>query len=196
MAGHIRQRLLADPKDRRRMLRIDPEIFMTDRTAAGDTGTPLEVATLPFDRGDQSQIVQHPGTQFRHDALHGGDRAVDLFFHSSNFFIDSAFRRKDGTSFPVEYVSTPIRERGEIVGAVVVFKDTTERKRVEAQLQDSLRRLRTLSGRMEGIREEERGRIARELHDELGVGADLPQNRFVSPGRVDRRAVIAAPILN
>ncbi|MFO0730578.1 MAG: histidine kinase [Nitrospiraceae bacterium] len=79
-------------------------------------------------------------------------------------------RRKDGTNFPVEYVSAPIRERGEIVGAVVVFKDTTERKRAEAQLQDSLRRLRKLSRRLEGIREEERGRIARELHDELGVG--------------------------
>ncbi len=84
--------------------------------------------------------------------------------------VDSTFWRKDGTSFPVEYVSTPIQERGEIVGAVVVFKDTTDRKRAEEQLQDSLRRLRKLSGRMEGIREEERGRIARELHDELGVG--------------------------
>ncbi|HET9962678.1 MAG TPA: PAS domain S-box protein [Nitrospiraceae bacterium] len=83
---------------------------------------------------------------------------------------DDVFWRKDGTSFPVEYVSTPIRERGEIVGAVVVFKDTTERKRAEEQLQDSLRRLRKLSRRLEGVREEERGRIARELHDELGVG--------------------------
>ncbi len=83
---------------------------------------------------------------------------------------DSAFWRKDRTSFSVEYVSTPIWERGDVVGAVVVFKDTTDRKRAEAQLQDSLRRLRKLSGRMEGIREEERGRIARELHDELGVG--------------------------
>jgi PAS domain S-box-containing protein len=84
--------------------------------------------------------------------------------------VDGAFWRKDGTSFSVEYVSTPIRERGDIVGAVVVFKDTTDRKRAEEQLQDSLRRLRKLSRRMEGIREEERGRIARELHDELGVG--------------------------
>ena len=83
---------------------------------------------------------------------------------------DDVFWRKDGTNFPVEYVSAPIRERGEIVGAVVVFKDTTERKRAEAQLQASLRRLRKLSRRLEGIREEERGRIARELHDELGVG--------------------------
>jgi PAS domain S-box-containing protein len=80
------------------------------------------------------------------------------------------FWRKDGTKFPVEYVSTPIRERGEVVGVVVVFKDTTERMRAEEQLQDSFTRLRTLSRRMEGIREEERTRIARELHDELGVG--------------------------
>jgi two-component system sensor histidine kinase UhpB len=80
------------------------------------------------------------------------------------------FWRKDGTHFPVEFVSTPIRERGDVVGVVVVFKDTTERKRAEARLQDSFTRLRTLSRRMEGIREEERTRIARELHDELGVG--------------------------
>ncbi len=38
--------------------------------------------------------------------------------------------RKDGTSFPVEYTSTPIRnEQEEVVGAVVTFKDITERKK-------------------------------------------------------------------
>jgi PAS domain S-box-containing protein len=30
---------------------------------------------------------------------------------------------KNGTSFPVEYVSTPIRDRGMLSGAVVVFRD-------------------------------------------------------------------------
>jgi signal transduction histidine kinase len=33
------------------------------------------------------------------------------------------FWRKDKTSFPVEYFSTPIREQKQIVGAVVIFKD-------------------------------------------------------------------------
>ena len=111
-------------------------------------------------------------------------RAASLREH-----VDSIFWRKDGTSFPVEYVSTPIQERGEIVGAVVVFKDTTDRKRAEEQLQDSLRRLRKLSGRMEGIREEERGRIARELHDELGVDIDLLKDRSVASGRAIRGTV-------
>ena len=47
---------------------------------------------------------------------------------------DEVFWRKDGTSFPVEYVSTPIREGGALVGAVVVFKDTTERRLAEEEL--------------------------------------------------------------
>src|SRR5574340_779394 len=76
--------------------------------------------------------------------------------------VDSTFWRKDGTSFSVEYVSTPIRERGDVVGAVVVFKDTTDRKRAEEQLQDSLRRLRKLSRRMEGIRRSEERRVGKE----------------------------------
>jgi diguanylate cyclase (GGDEF)-like protein/PAS domain S-box-containing protein len=47
---------------------------------------------------------------------------------------DEVFWRKDGTSFPVEYTSTPIFENSEIVGAVVTFRDITERKALEKQL--------------------------------------------------------------
>ena len=47
---------------------------------------------------------------------------------------DEVFWRKDGTSFPVEYVSTPILQEGEVVGSVVTFKDITERKALEEQL--------------------------------------------------------------
>jgi len=44
---------------------------------------------------------------------------------------DEVLWRKDGTSFPVEYTSTPIWEDGQLAGAVVTFKDITERRRVE-----------------------------------------------------------------
>jgi diguanylate cyclase (GGDEF)-like protein/PAS domain S-box-containing protein len=47
---------------------------------------------------------------------------------------DEVFWRKDGTSFPVEYTSTPILEDDEVVGAVVTFKDITERRTLEEQL--------------------------------------------------------------
>jgi PAS domain S-box-containing protein len=42
--------------------------------------------------------------------------------------------RKDGSNFPIEFVSTPIHEGGSIVGAVVTFNDITERKRAEQAL--------------------------------------------------------------
>ena len=51
------------------------------------------------------------------------------------------FWRKDGTSFPVEYSSTPIYEEGRLLGAVVTFEDVTERKRAEAALRASQARL-------------------------------------------------------
>lgn len=47
---------------------------------------------------------------------------------------DEVFWRKDGTSFQVEYTSTPIVEDNKLAGAVVVFKDITERKKVELAL--------------------------------------------------------------
>jgi PAS domain S-box-containing protein len=58
---------------------------------------------------------------------------------------DEVFWRKDGTSFPVEYISTPIRnDREELVGAVVTFQDITERKRAEEQLKKSYDELNLL----------------------------------------------------
>lgn len=51
---------------------------------------------------------------------------------------DEVFWRKDGTCFPVEYISTPMRdEHGVLIGAVVTFRDTSERKWAEAVLQQT-----------------------------------------------------------
>jgi len=41
------------------------------------------------------------------------------------------FHRKDGSCVPVEYEKTPIQENGRQLGAVLVFKDISQRKRVE-----------------------------------------------------------------
>ncbi len=48
---------------------------------------------------------------------------------------DEVFWRKEGSSLPVEYTSTPIYENDKLAGAVVVFKDISERKRVDEVMQ-------------------------------------------------------------
>jgi PAS domain S-box-containing protein len=47
---------------------------------------------------------------------------------------DEVFWRKDRTCFAVEYMTTPIIENDQITGAVVTFRDITERKQAEATL--------------------------------------------------------------
>jgi PAS domain S-box-containing protein len=63
----------------------------------------------------------------------------------SRHVTDEVFWRQDGTSFPVEYMTAPMRnDRNEIVATVVTFRDITERKQVEAALRESEERYRTL----------------------------------------------------
>jgi len=59
-------------------------------------------------------------------------------------------------------------EGGELTGCVVFISDVSERKRAEHKLRASLEQLRELSSHLQSVREEERARIAREVHDELG----------------------------
>ncbi len=50
---------------------------------------------------------------------------------------DEMFWRKNGTAFPVEYIATPIVESDAVSGAVITFRDITERKRAERALQQA-----------------------------------------------------------
>jgi two-component system, NtrC family, sensor kinase len=49
---------------------------------------------------------------------------------------NEVFWKKDGTSFPIEYVSTPIRNtKNKVTGAVVIFRDISARIQMETELQ-------------------------------------------------------------
>ncbi len=81
---------------------------------------------------------------------------------------DDVFWRKDGSPMPVSIVASPIMENGKPIASVVAFQDISQRKLAEHDLLESRRQLRELSSYLQTVREEERTRIARELHDELG----------------------------
>lgn len=94
--------------------------------------------------------------------------------------VERRLRRKDGTWIEAE-VSARQVEAGRILAIV---RDVSERKRAEAAL-------RQLSARVLQLQDEERRRIARELHDGTGqalTGLALKLSAFLRTARLDRPA--------
>jgi len=75
--------------------------------------------------------------------------------------------RSDGTEFPIESTisQTVIDGKPQLTA---VLRDVTQRRRAEADLREMNRQLRSLSASLQNVREQERSRIAMELHDDLG----------------------------
>ncbi len=105
----------------------------------------------------------------QHDLIHH-TKADGTSYHAKNcpiyaafqdgevhYVDDEVFWRKDGTHFPVEYISTPIKdEENNLLGAVVSFIDITKRKEAEealkkanAELQTALAEVEQLKNRLE-----------------------------------------------
>jgi len=88
---------------------------------------------------------------------------------------NEVFWRRDGSSFPVEYTSTPIHEDGELVGAVVVFRDVTQRRRADQDLRAATAEIEALKERLEVENDylQEEIRADREYGDILGDSATM-----------------------
>lgn len=84
--------------------------------------------------------------------------------------------RKDGSRFWSNVVVTPLRdETGNIIGFSKITRDMTERKALLDRIQEHAEELekaeqslRQLSGRLLQVQDDERRRLARELHDGAG----------------------------
>jgi PAS domain S-box-containing protein len=123
------------------------------------------------------------------------DRLVDQLRHEGNFRnTEVKFRRPDGTMFWA-IATARVATYDDAPAIFVGLNDITERKRIEQDLVESREQLRELSAYMEAIREEERKRIAMEIHDELGqlltalkMDVSLLKMRLPGDQEVARRA--------
>jgi PAS domain S-box-containing protein len=73
----------------------------------------------------------------------------------------------DGTEFPIESTISQTLIEGK-PQLTAVLRDITQRRRAEESLREMNRQLRSLSASLQDVREQERTRIAMELHDDLG----------------------------
>jgi two-component system, NarL family, sensor histidine kinase UhpB len=96
---------------------------------------------------------------------------------------------RDGTERWIGHVCGPLYdEAGRFLGTRGSNRDITQRKQAEAELRSSREELRALAGRLQSVREEERGRVAREIHDVLAqeltrlkIGIAWLSRRLVQP---------------
>ncbi len=75
---------------------------------------------------------------------------------------------RSGKKYWIEGNARLIKEGNFITGYYVICRDITERKKAEEKILESQNQLRKLSNYLQTLQEEERKRIAREIHDELG----------------------------
>lgn len=75
--------------------------------------------------------------------------------------------RRDGTIVPTDLVLSRLQLQGHNL-LLLLFRDIARRRQTENELRDSREQLRALAVRLQAVREEERTRVAREIHDELG----------------------------
>jgi PAS domain S-box-containing protein len=105
--------------------------------------------------------------------------------------------RRNGEEFPIEASISQVEENGHRF-YTVILRDVTDRVRADDALRQSKEELRELAALAQSVREQEKSRIARELHDELGqsltalkmdviaLRGEVPAERPVMAERVAR----------
>jgi PAS domain S-box-containing protein len=173
------QSLLAQVEERRR---AEAKLLSSEarfRAIVETSPVPLCITSMP---GGQLLYTNGPFQElFGLDLLNDAANVVDFYadplerdslvdhlqregsFHNSEI----QFTRPDGSVFWA-MATARVATYNEAPAIYVGLNDITERKRIEQALLESREQLRELSAYMEAIREEERKRIAMEIHDELG----------------------------
>lgn len=90
------------------------------------------------------------------------------------------FWHANGTAVPVEYTSTPILRNGKPNGAVVVFRDITQRKQLERQKEAALAEIIDLKNQLEQERDYLREEVNTAAHFGEIIGKSQALQRLLS----------------
>ena len=141
--------------------------------------------------GQRSHDVHHhshaDGTVYPRDecpiyaALHDGEiHRVDheVFWHIN------------GSAVPVEYISTPIRENGKLAGAVVIFRDISQRIEIEHQREAAYQEIKCLKEQLE----QERDYLRDEINVTVNFGEIIGDSQALKRTLSQIEAVANTPV--
>ncbi len=162
--------VVAVPTDWRKATRLLPEQaarlneLVVESAALGIIALDLD-GTITFSNPEACRILGYGSGELQGQQLHrlvhatrsdGSSYPYDecpicsSLVNGERHHIDTEdFTRKGGERFPVTYMSAPMRDAAAIVGAVVLFRDITDRRHAVAALRDSEERYRALVSALE-----------------------------------------------
>jgi len=102
---------------------------------------------------------------------------------------DEVFWHADGTAIPVEYTSTPILKNGKPDGAVVIFRNVSQRRELERQRAEAFAEIRALKEQLE----EERDYLRDEINVTLNFGEIIGESDALKRTLAQIEAVAPTP---
>jgi len=117
-----------------------------------------------------NEMLESSLFEFMHESVReGAQQKWERHIREVNERQDICFRHKNGAEVWT-MISTNVifDDAGRVAGILWMVADITERRQTEMEIKESREQLRQLSSHLQRAREEEKARIAREIHDELG----------------------------
>jgi PAS domain S-box-containing protein len=103
---------------------------------------------------------------------------------------DEVFWHIDGSAVPVEYISTPIWQDGKLNGAVVIFRDISERKKIECQREAAYGEIELLKQQLEN----ERDYLREEINVTANFGEIIGESQALKRTLAQIEAVAQTPV--